>query len=102
MDVASGLRNSQNLSLSELGRNLPGDAKLKNKIKKVDRLEGNQALHNELFTLYQGLSSFVFRYISQDNTLPLLVDIYCLKDDREIQMLSAEIAIKRINPRYQI
>ncbi len=102
LDVASGLRNSQNLSLSELGRNLPGDAKLKNKIKKVDRLEGNQALHNELFTLYQDLSSFVFRYISHDNTLPLLVDVCCLKDDREIQMLSAEVAIKgRSIPLYR-
>jgi hypothetical protein len=102
MDVASGLRHSQNLSLSELGRNLPGDAKLKNKIKKVDRLEGNKALHNELFSLYQGLSSFVFTYISQDTTLPLIVDICCLKDDREIQMLSAEIALKgRSLPLYR-
>lgn len=102
LDVASGLRNSQNLSLSELGRNLPGDAKLKNKIKKVDRLEGNKTLHNELFSLYQGLSSFVFRYIAQDSTLPLLVDICCLKDDREIQMLSAEIALKgRSLPLYR-
>ena len=102
LDVATGLRNSQNLSLSELGRNLPGDAKLKNKIKKVDRLEGNKALHNELFSIYQGLSNFVFRYISQDTTLPLLVDICCLKDDREIQMLSAEIALKgRSLPLYR-
>lgn len=102
MDVASGLRHSQNLSLSELGRNLPGDAKLKNKIKKVDRLEGNKALHNELFSLYQGLSSFVFTYLSHDATLPLIVDICCLKDDREIQMLSAEIALKgRSLPLYR-
>ena len=55
LDVAAGLRMSQNLSLSELGRNLPGDSQLKNKIKKVDRLEGNKALHNEFFSLYQGL-----------------------------------------------
>mgnify|MGYP000729904435 CR=1 FL=1 len=102
LDVASGLRNSQTLSLSELGRNLPGDAQLKNKIKKVDRLEGNKILHTELFSLYQGLSSFVFRYICQDTTLPLLVDICCLKDDREIQMLSAEVAIKgRSIPLYR-
>lgn len=102
LDVSAGLRHSQNLSLSELGRNLPGNAKLKNKIKKVDRLEGNKALHNELFTLYQGLSSFVFTYISQEPTLPLVVDVCCLKDDREIQMLSAEIAIKgRSIPLYR-
>ena len=42
LDVAAGLRSSKNLSLSELGRNLPGNAKLKNKIKKVDRLEGRR------------------------------------------------------------
>ena len=102
LDVASSLRNSQNLSLSELGRNLPGDAKLKHKIKKVDRLEGNKILHNELFYLYKGLSSFVFKYISKDLTLPLIIDICCLKDDRKIQMLSAEIAIKgRTLPLYR-
>lgn len=102
LDVASGLRQSQNLSLSELGRHLPGDAKLKNKIKKVDRLEGNKALHEELFCLYQGLSSFVFTYISQDTSLPLIVDICCLKDDSEIQMLSAEVAMKgRSIPLYR-
>lgn len=102
MDVASGLRHSQNLSLSEVGRNLLGDAKLKNKIKKVDRLEGNKALHNEFFSLYQGLSHFVFTYISQDTTLPLIIDVCCLKDDREIQMLSAEIALKgRSLPLYR-
>lgn len=93
LDVASGLRKSQNLSLSELGRNLPGDAQLKNKIKKVDRLEGNKALHQELFSLYQGLSHFVFTYISHDASVPLIVDVCCLKDDREIQMLSAEVAV---------
>ena len=102
LDVAASLRNSQNLSLSELGRNLPGDAKLKHKIKKVDRLEGNKILHNELFYLYKSLSSFVFKYISKDLTLPLIIDICCLKDDRKIQMLSAEIAIKgRTLPLYR-
>lgn len=102
LDVAAGLRTSQNLSLSELGRNLPGDAQLKNKIKKVDRLEGNKALHCELFSLYQGLSHFVFTYVSHDASVPLIIDICCLKDDREIQMLSAEIAVKgRSIPLYR-
>lgn len=102
LDVASGLRTSQNLSLSELGRNLGGEAKLKNKIKKVDRLEGNAALHSELFTLYQGLSHFVFTYISQDSNVPLIVDVCCLQDDRALQMLSAEIALKgRSLPLYR-
>jgi hypothetical protein len=102
LDVAAGLRTSQNLSLSELGRNLPGNTQLKNKIKKVDRLEGNTILHTELFSLYQGLSHFVFKYISHAASVPLIVDICCLKDDREIQMLSAEIALKgRSIPLYR-
>ena len=59
-------------------------------------------MHDELFSLYQGLSNFVFRYIAHDTTLPLLIDIFCLKDDREIQMLSAEIALKgRSLPLYR-
>ncbi|WP_341749764.1 hypothetical protein [Candidatus Tisiphia endosymbiont of Sialis lutaria] len=37
LDVAEGLRYSQNLSLSAIGRNLSGDSKVKHKIKKVDR-----------------------------------------------------------------
>lgn len=102
LDVAAGLRSSKNLSLSELGRNLPGNAKLKNKIKKVDRLEGNKTLHTELFSLYQGLSHFVFTYVAHATSVPIIVDICCLKDDREIQMLSAEIAIKgRSIPLYR-
>ncbi|WP_341749525.1 hypothetical protein [Candidatus Tisiphia endosymbiont of Sialis lutaria] len=36
LDVAEGLRYSQNLSLSAIGRNLSGDSKVKHKIKKVD------------------------------------------------------------------
>ena len=81
---------------------MPGHAKLKNKIKKVDRLEGNKTLHTELFSLYQGLSHFVFTYVAHATSVPIIVDICCLKDDREIQMLSAEIAIKgRSIPLYR-
>ncbi|WP_341750800.1 hypothetical protein [Candidatus Tisiphia endosymbiont of Sialis lutaria] len=40
LDVAEGLRYSQNLSLSAIGRNLSGDSKVKHKIKKVDRCIG--------------------------------------------------------------
>lgn len=102
LDVASALRTSQNLSLSELGRNLAGNARLKNKIKKVDRLEGNKALHGELYSLYQGLSHFIFTYISQDTNVPFIIDICCLQDDGALQMLSAEIALKgRSLPLYR-
>lgn len=102
LDVAEGLRESQNLSLSAIGRKLTGEAKVKSKIKKVDRLEGNTKLHKELSGLYKGLSNFVFKYISQDEVLPIIVDLCFMMDDRGIQMLSAEIATKgRSIPLYR-
>lgn len=94
MDVACALRDSQNLSLSAMGRSLSGNASLKSKIKKVDRLEGNKKLHKEISGLYSGLSNYVFTYLSQDKTMPILVDLCFMKDDRTMQMLSAEVASK--------
>lgn len=94
MDVATALQNSSNLSLSEIGRNLTSNTTNKNKIKKVDRLEGNEKLYKELTQLYKGLSTYVFSYLSQDSHLPIIIDVCFMKDDREIQMLSAEVATK--------
>ena len=63
IDVASALNKSQNLSLTAMGRQLPGNINVKNKIKKVDRLESNKHLHQELDQLYSGLSSYIFKYV---------------------------------------
>ena len=52
LDVSMALRASQNLSLSQIGRSLQGPSDIKHKIKKVDRLEGNKKLHEELSSLY--------------------------------------------------
>ncbi|HFK9749954.1 TPA: IS4 family transposase [Legionella pneumophila] len=96
------LRDSQNLSLSQIGRSLKGPSDIKHKIKKVDRLEGNKNLHEELDSLYRALSSYVFTYLSQDANLPIIIDVCFMKDDRAIQMLSAEIATKgRTLPLYR-
>ncbi|WP_341751107.1 hypothetical protein [Candidatus Tisiphia endosymbiont of Sialis lutaria] len=54
LDVAEGLRYSQNLSLSAIGRNLSGDSKVKHKIKKVDRCIGNKHLYNEVDIVNSG------------------------------------------------
>lgn len=102
LDVSMALRDGQNLSLSELGRSLKSSCDIKHRIKKVDRLEGNVKLHDELNNLYAGLSSFVFSYVSQNEQLPIIVDVCYMKDDRAIQMLSAEIASKgRTIPLYR-
>lgn len=102
IDVSMALRDSQNLTLSEIGRALKGESKIKHKIKKVDRLEGNTKLHEELNSLYIGLSNYVFTYLSQDKNVPIIIDVCFMKDDRAIQMLSAEVASKgRSIPLYR-
>ena len=102
LEVSMALRDSQNLSLSQIGRSLKGPSDIKHKIKKVDRLEGNKNLHEELDSLYRALSSYVFTYLSQDANLPIIIDVCFMKDDRAIQMLSAEIATKgRTLPLYR-
>lgn len=102
LDVSVALRDSQNLSLSQIGRSLKGPSDIKHKIKKVDRLEGNKNLHEELDDLYRALSSYVFTYLSQDTNLPIIIDVCFMKDDRAIQMLSAEVATKgRSLPLYR-
>lgn len=63
IDVACSLQKKQNLSLTAIGKGLSGETKLKHKIKKVDKLEGNKHLHEEISSIYQGLSSFLFQYL---------------------------------------
>jgi len=102
MDVACALQRSQNLTLTSMGKGLRSNSKIKNKIKKVDRLEGNKALYDEISSIYFGLSSFLFKYLSSQENMPILIDLCALKDDQAIQMLSAEIALKgRSIPLYR-
>lgn len=102
MDVATGVQYSQQLSIATIGRHLKSDAQLKHRIKKVDRLLGNDQLYSELTDIYSGLSQYVFRYIAQDKVSPIVIDLCFLKDDQDIQMLSAEVATQgRTIPLYR-
>ena len=102
LDVAQGLRDSQNLSLSAIGRNLSGPAKIKHKIKKVDRCLGNKHLYTEIYDLYAGLSFFIFEHIKYSKESPVVIDLCYLKDDRMVQMLSAQLCTKGMTlPVYQ-
>lgn len=102
MDVATGIQSSQELSITAIGRHLESDAKLKHRIKKVDRLLGNKHLYSELAGIYSGLSQYIFKYIAQDKVSPIVIDLCFLKDDHDIQMLSAEVATQgRTVPLYR-
>lgn len=92
IDVATALQLSQNLSLTAIGRQLKSDTDIKYKIKKVDRLMGNQHLYNEVSQIYSGLSKYLFQYLAYTPDVALLVDLCFLKDGYDIQMLSAEVA----------
>lgn len=50
------LMNEGTLTLTALGRNLPGSAKVKNKIKSIDRLWGNKKLLGDSFQIYHELA----------------------------------------------
>lgn len=56
LETVFSLINNGRLTLSSLGQNLSGAAKVKNKIKAVDRLLGNKLLNKNSFYIYQALS----------------------------------------------
>lgn len=102
LDVASGLQKSRNICLTSIGRELESETSIKHRIKKVDRLLSNKHLYNELTSMYEGLSSYVLKYIGQSQTVPLVVDLCYMKDNHAVQMLSAEMALKgRTLPIYR-
>jgi hypothetical protein len=57
--VVMGLVTRGKLSVAGMGRSLNTQAKVKNKIKLVDRLVGNKKLHAERKTIYDAMARFV-------------------------------------------
>ena len=84
--VVSGSR----LTLSDLGRGLPGAVAVKHNIKRIDRLLGNSALHTELPRLCEVL----IRQCLEGMPMPLIViDWSDLTPDRKWQLLRGRQAI---------
>ena len=79
------------LTLSDLGRGLPGPVAVKHNIKRIDRLLGNGSLHAEMPKLYEALVRQCLAGIS----MPLIViDWSDLTSDRHWQLLRASVAIE--------
>nr|WP_237113755.1 hypothetical protein [Pseudoalteromonas rubra] len=57
------------LSLTELGRNMKGPVAAKHNIKRMDRLLGNTAMHNDRLAIYR----FHARLICGANPMPILL-----------------------------
>lgn len=61
IEVVSAIVHAKHLSLTALGRALPGQTSERHGIKRVDRLLGNCRAHRELVTFYRGLAHFLLK-----------------------------------------
>lgn len=59
MYATEGLLEGNKLTLVNIGRNIPGTARVKNKIKRCDRLLGNSHLLDEKILIYQALTKAI-------------------------------------------
>lgn len=67
--ASEALTRSKNLSLTILGRTLDREAQVKNKIKCMDRLFGNEVLHSKRNIYYQA----VINLLLDDNLRPVII-----------------------------
>ncbi|AUB80041.1 IS4 family transposase [Candidatus Thiodictyon syntrophicum] len=78
------------LSITSVGRRLPGPTSLKHKIKRADRVIGNPHLYRERTAIYGALSRVTLARIPE----PLiLIDWSPIKVDQSFQLLRASIAV---------
>lgn len=64
LDATISLINGASLTLTSIGRYLPGSAQVKNKIKRVDRLLGNESLHQDIPLIFKNIISMLTRQLS--------------------------------------
>lgn len=88
--VVHGLLNRGNLSIVGLGRHLKGCAKVRHKIKLVDRLLGNPHLWKERLSIYQALASQI---IGKLKKLEIIVD-WSPCPHQKAHMLKASLVFK--------
>jgi Transposase DDE domain len=78
------------LTLTELGRSLPGTARVKHNIKRIDRLLGNRHLAAERIDLYRALAQ---RLLGTLREPVIIVDWSDLTTDRRWQLLRAALPV---------
>ena len=105
LDATIALINGASLTLTSIGRYLPGAAQVKNKIKRIDRLLGNESLHRDIPLIFKNIISMLTRklslcviavdwsgYPSQENHV-LRASLIC--DGRSIPLLSWVVPSKK-------
>lgn len=105
LDATIALINGASLTLTSIGRYLPGTAQVKNKIKRVDRLLGNESLYHDIPMIFRSIISMLTSqlslciiavdwsgYPSQENHV-LRASLIC--DGRSIPLLSWVVPSKK-------
>ncbi|EEI0564426.1 IS4 family transposase [Salmonella enterica] len=64
LDATIALINGASLTLTSIGRYLPGTAQVKNKIKRVDRLLGNVSFHHDIHLIFRNIISMLTNRLS--------------------------------------
>ncbi|EED4851180.1 IS4 family transposase [Salmonella enterica] len=64
LDATIALINGASLTLTSIGRYLPGTAQVKNKIKRVDRLGGNESLHRNIPLIFRNIIAMLTSQLS--------------------------------------
>ena len=64
LDSTVALVRGASLTLTSIGRHLPGHAQVKHKIKRVDRLLGNTSLHNDIPLIFNNIISLLTQRLS--------------------------------------
>ncbi|AWH87666.1 IS4 family transposase [Limnobaculum parvum] len=64
LDATIALISGASLTLTSIGRYLPGAAQVKNKIKRVDRLLGNESLHRDIPLIFKGIITMLTQKLS--------------------------------------
>ncbi|QDX96996.1 IS4 family transposase [Pectobacterium carotovorum subsp. carotovorum] len=64
IDSTVALMQGATLSLTSIGRRLPGTARVKDKIKRIDRLLGNTSLYNDIPMIFNNITSMMTKNMS--------------------------------------
>lgn len=91
MIAVQSLLDGQQLSLTELGRNITGPVAAKHNIKRIDRLLGNQALYQERWEIYRWHA----RLLCGANPMPIiLIDWSDVREQMRHQTLRASVSFE--------
>lgn len=90
-DCCVSLISGNTLTLTHLGRNMSGKAKEGSNIERVNRLLGNQHLHEEIPYFYQLVNQWL---IEEGSTPCILVDWSCISSTTQLYVLRATLSIR--------